>query len=451
MSQILKVGQKVQTVSSRMPCEVLQFLGGGGQGEVYRAKLGEKTVALKWYFPSYLQYDNRLRERLDKAIELGQPSDRFLWPIELSSSQGIPAFGYIMLLREPQYKSITDLMFRRVETSFRALATAGFELAHSFYQIHAKGLCYRDISFGNVFFDPKTGEIRICDNDNVDVNGQPGAIDGTPYFMAPEIVRGEASPGADTDLFSLSVLLFYLFHINHPLFGKRVMNIRSLDLPALKMLCGFEPVFIFDPSDDSNEPVSLSDDPYAEAGGNALEFWQVYPKFFRDLFIRAFTEGLRDPQHGRVRESEWRAAMIRLRDSIIYCPHCSKQNFYDAEALKANGGKPDLCWSCKEEIQLPPRIRIGKDVVMLNYDAKIYHYHIDKMYDFSQLDYSNAVGEMSQHPKNPNIWGIKNLSDNKWVITYADKRLNDVAPGQSVSLSVGTKINFGKEEGEIRC
>ncbi len=122
MSQILKVGQKVQTESSGMTCEVKQFLGGGGQGEVYRAILGEKPVALKWYFPSYLQYDNRLRERLEKAIELGQPSDRFLWPIELSSAQGVPAFGYIMLLREPHYKSITDLMLRRVEPTFRVLA-----------------------------------------------------------------------------------------------------------------------------------------------------------------------------------------------------------------------------------------------------------------------------------------------------------------------------------------
>ncbi len=265
--------------------------------------------------------------------------------------------------------------------------------------------------------------------------------------MAPEIVRGEASPSTTTDLFSLSVLLFYLFHTNHPLFGKRLMNIRFLDLPALKKLCGFEPLFIFDSSDDSNEPVPLSDDPYAEAGGNALEFWPLYPKFFRDLFTKAFTDGLRDPQHGRVMESEWRAAMVRLRDSIIYCPHCSSQNFYDIEALKDAGDNLDTCWSCKKEIPLPPRIRIGKHILMLNYDTKIYSHHIDdhKLYDFSQV-----VGELNRHPKDPNIWGIKNLSSEKWVITTADGRLNDVAPGKTVTLAVGTRINFGKEEGEIR-
>ena len=39
---ILKDGQTVQTVTSKMPCTAEKFLGGGGQGEVYRADLGGK-------------------------------------------------------------------------------------------------------------------------------------------------------------------------------------------------------------------------------------------------------------------------------------------------------------------------------------------------------------------------------------------------------------------------
>ncbi len=241
-------------------------------------------------------------------------------------------------------------MKRRIAPSFRALTTAGLDLAHSFLQLHAKGLCYRDISFGNVFFEPDTGDILICDNDNVTVDGTASAsVLGTPRFMAPEIVRGEALPSSQTDLFSLAVLLFYMFMVHHPLEGKKEASIKCFDLPAMTQLYGVAPVFVFDPADKSNRPVPGYHD-------NALAYWPLYPQFVRDLFTRSFTDGLRDPQHGRVRESEWRAALVRLRDAIVYCPRCSVQNFYDAETLQASG-QPALCWSCANPIGLPPRIR----------------------------------------------------------------------------------------------
>lgn len=229
MSEILSIGQTVRTESSKIACTVEKFLAGGGQGEVYQASLGNQKIALKWYFPHYLQYEIQQRERLEKAIGLGAPSEKFLWPMELASAADVPSFGYIMQLREPRYTSFVDLMKRRVEPSFAALATAGFQLADSFFQLHAKGLCYRDISFGNVFFDPNTGDILICDNDNVSVDGEgKSGILGTPRFMAPEIVRGEALPSAQTDLFSLSVLLFYMFMVHHPLEGQKEAQILSL-------------------------------------------------------------------------------------------------------------------------------------------------------------------------------------------------------------------------------
>jgi predicted Ser/Thr protein kinase len=51
MNQILESGQIVHTESG-VSCQVGQFLGGGGQGEVYKADVSGKTVALKWYFPA---------------------------------------------------------------------------------------------------------------------------------------------------------------------------------------------------------------------------------------------------------------------------------------------------------------------------------------------------------------------------------------------------------------
>ena len=434
---ILKDGQTVQTVTSRMPCTAEKFLGGGGQGEVYRANLGGQKVALKWYFPAQATVEQRAA--LEILIKKGPPSEKFLWPIELTESKDVPGFGYIMPLRGPQYKSIVDLMKRQAEPTFRALATAGLELANSFLGLHAMGYCYRDISFGNVFFEPNTGEILICDNDNVAVDGATeGGILGTPRFMAPEIVRGEARPSMQTDLYSLAVLLFYMLMVHHPLEGKRESSIKCLDLPAMNKLYGTDPLFIFDPQDDSNHPVEGFHD-------NALAFWPLYPVFIRELFTEAFTEGLHDPQE-RIRESEWRAAMARMRDAIIYCPKCGSENFYSAEKLKATGN-PGMCWACNTTLVLPPRIRIDDAIVMLNWDTKLYPHHVDndRLYDFSK-----PIAEVNQHPTDPSIWGLRNLSEEKWVITTDDGAILDVEPGRNVRLAVGTKVNFGKKEGEIR-
>ncbi len=436
--QILKEGQKVYTVTSKMPCLTEKFLGGGGQGEVYVADLGGKKVALKWYFPASAtpaQY-----KALEILVKKGPPTDKFLWPLELTDAKDVPGFGYIMPLRGPQYKSIVDMMKRRAEPSFRALATAGLSLADSYLELHAKGLCYRDISFGNVFFDPTNGEILICDNDNVAIDGQAQAgVLGTPRFMAPEIVRCEALPSMQTDLYSLAVLLFYMFMLHHPLEGKLEVDIKCLDLPAMNKLYGIAPVFIFDPNNSSNPPVAGYHD-------NAIAFWPLYPQFIRDLFTESFTSGLLDPLE-RVRESEWRAAMVKMRDAIIYCPQCGSENFYDVVTVKQAGGALGKCWSCGKDLILPPRIRIGDAIVMLNHDTKLYPHHIDPdhLYDFSK-----PVAEVNQHPQDPSIWGLRNIGDGKWTITTDDGEIKDVEPGRNVRMAVGTKINFGKKEGEIR-
>ncbi|MEX1021237.1 MAG: hypothetical protein WDZ49_16370 [Litorilinea sp.] len=477
MNQMLQLGQTVQSRSADIQLTVKSFVGGGGQGEVYAAEVGNpavgdqsgsaQPVALKWFFPHYLRQDNRLRERLERAIQTGAPSDRFLWPMEIVSMPGIKGFGYLMPLREARFQGMIDLVTRRAEPSFYALATAGFELANSFLQLHAKGLCYRDISFGNVFFDPTTGEVRICDNDNVDIDGKPGTIGGTPRFMAPEIVRGEAVPNAQTDLFSLAVLMFYLLMNHHPLEGAKEAAIRCFDLPAMTRLYGEEPVFIFDPQDSSNRPVPGLHD-------NAAAFWPVYPTFIRDLFTRAFTIGLHDPAHGRVRESEWRAALVRLRDSLYYCVNCGAENFYDAEALRAghtptgNGNSAaraagdvsgtaaalhsgGVCWSCAQPLRLPPRIRITRagtaTVVLLNHDRKLYGHHFDSA---AAYDFSTPWAEIALHPSQPNIWGLRNLSPEKWVATKADGDVTDVPTGRSVTLAPGLKLQIGASEAEVR-
>jgi len=271
VNELLKTGQVVQTEISGQPCKVEKFLGGGGQGEVYQAQWAGGSFALKWYYPQTATADQR--EALNRLVKDKPPSDAFLWPLDMALAPPVPGFGYIMRLREQRFKSLMDLITGKMDPKFRVLATVGLGLADNFFKLHAKGLCYRDISFGNAFFDPDNGEVLICDNDNVTTNRSPKvSVLGTPEFMAPEIVRRETLPSRQTDLYSLSVLLFFIFHIHHPLKGKKVLSIHCWDLPSQEKMFGTAPVFIFDPNDTSNQAVDKSVDPYGEAGHWALAY-----------------------------------------------------------------------------------------------------------------------------------------------------------------------------------
>ncbi len=437
MTGLLAPGDEVRAVSSGEPGQVDDLLGAGGQGEVYRCRLAGIDLALKWYYSHTATAGQRAA--LLALIASGAPDARFLWPSELVTADGKPGFGYLMPLREPRFRGITDLLVRRITPTFTGLATAGVHLSDAFLQLHARGLCYRDISQGNVFFDPQTGDIQICDNDNVGIDRQPGGVIGTPRFMAPEVVRGDDLPSTQTDLFSLAVLLFLILMNHHPLDGRKETEIHCFDLQAMTRLYGREPVFIFDPADESNRPLPGYHD-------NALAYWPIYPRFLQEKFIQSFTDGIRRPGD-RVRESTWRGVMGRLRDAILYCG-CGVENFYDADALQAPGAGAAPCWNCHNPVPLPPRIKIGKSVVMLNHDSKLYRHHLTETAPF---DFSVPVAEVTQHPSDPGRWGLRNLTEHRWTATIAGGSVRDVDPGRTVAIAAGTVIHFGTADGQIRA
>ena len=411
---------------------------------MYEADLEGSSVALKWYFPSWATVGQR--RALLGLVARRAPTAAFLWPLALVTVPGIASYGYLMPLLESRFRPMSDLMRRRVDTSFRALATAGFHLADNFLALHSQGLCYRDISFGNVALDPDTGDVMIADNDNVAVDGAGLAgLLGTPRFMAPEVVRGEGPPGTQTDLWSLAVLLFYLFVMHHPLEGEQEGAGAPLDLSAMASLYGENAVFIFDPDDESNRPVPQEHE-------NALAFWPLYPDFVHRLFTRAFTNGLRDPFGGRVREGEWRQAMASLRDLIVYCSQCGAENFADP------GGGPHFsmpsaprpatpdCWSCGHPIALPMHFTVGRSVVMLNHDTRLHPHHTEPTRRF---DLTSVVAEVCPNPTDPSVWGLRNLSDRPWRCVAAGGSAYEVGPGQAFRLSPGSTIDFGETRGRV--
>jgi eukaryotic-like serine/threonine-protein kinase len=427
--------QRVGMLAARYTTE--QFVSTAGQLETYAAEVDGQPVMLTWLFPAEATPEKRTL--LETLIQQGPPTASFLWPTTVVEAAEVPGFGYLTTPRDPRFRNIEDLVKQWVEPTFHALTTALLGFVGSFSALHLKGLCHRDLSPRNVFFDPDTGDVLFVYADNIVPEGTAVAP-RTLRFAAPELVRGEAAPGVQSDLHALATLLFYGMMVHHPLEGERTLHVPAFDHGVEQRLFGVDPVFIFDPHNTSNHPV-----PGYHI--RVRDYWPLYPQFIRDMFVQAFTAGLRDPYGGRVRVSEWRKALISLRDTIIYCAQCSSENFYDLAALKASGGKPGTCWSCKSALALPPRLRVGDAVVMLNYNTRLYPHHVDpdRAYDFS-----TPIAEVNRHPTNPRIWGIRNLTLEKWVITLDDGTIKDVEPGRSMTLTPGVKINFGKREGQIR-
>ncbi len=416
-------GQVITTETSRRPCVVGCYLGGGSQGDVYEANLGGASVAVKWYVPSWAGEEQH--RALQSLLRRRAPGPAFLWPVDTVTAPGVSGFGYVMPLRESRYRSMVDLIRHRTDATFRTLATAGMWLAHNFLLLHAEGLCYRDISFGNMFFDPATGEVLICDTDNVGVDGTATPLLGTPRFMAPEIVRGDALPSSAADLHALAVLLFYLFMSRHPLEAMGCLPPRSADLGAMRSVYGVQPLFVF----DRPPTPTLAD-------RQARELWLMYPEFIRRLFERTFRVGLSDPMQ-RVREGEWRDALAALRDLVVYCRRCAAQNFAHPD--------PDLdfvglsCWRCEEPVQLPLYLQLETEAVMLNYDSQLYPHHVDSS---RRWDFSRACAAVVQHPRKRR-WGLRNDGVRQWTAVRADGTPVTVDPGRTLRLAVGMRIDFG--------
>lgn len=407
---------------------VNKLLGSGGQGEVYEVFDGRNLYALKWYFKhtaTPLQ-----RKVLLNLIDNGKPSDDFLFPLDFVESSDGTLFGYVMKLRPKEFKGIVDLMKGKVQVSFRNLIKACFNLTKGYQLLHSQGYQYRDISFGNVFFNPNNGKVLICDNDNVVPNGiQDSGVLGTPTFMAPEIVRGEAMPSRNTDKFSLAVLLFYMLMIAHPLEGIQEAKLHCKDLVAQRKLYGTNPIFIYDPNNNSNRPVKGIHD-------NAIFYWEkVYPQYLKELFTTAFTVGLQNPAR-RVTENEWLDCFSKLLAGITLCSKCGEENFFDPDK------KDLLCWNCNSVVRVPVKLVVDKKKIVLGSNAKIFSHYL-----FDDFDLDTVVAELVRNPNNPKIWGLKNKTASNWTYSKNDGSQITIVPEKSAVIARGVKINFGKTIG----
>ena len=242
MSEELKVGFKVKTIDGRI-ATVQKRLGGGGQGDVYLIDYNNSPMALKWYKKGIMNNPQAFYENLVDNKEHGAPSAEFLWPVDVTEwIDG--TFGYVMPLKPNGFYEVSDFMLTNVRfKSYKIAIDAALKIVSAYRLLHNDGYSYQDLNDGNFFINPQNGKVLICDNDNVAPDKTETGIIGKPRYMAPEIVMKKNMPNSLSDLFSMSVILFILFCMTHPLEGKR--SLEPCLSPALQeKLYGSEALFI---------------------------------------------------------------------------------------------------------------------------------------------------------------------------------------------------------------
>jgi serine/threonine protein kinase len=213
---------------------VLEMLGGGGMGIVYKAKDTRlnRAVALK-FLPVEMAHDaaalERFRREAQAASALNHPNICTIFDvgeIALETENGNEAQRFIAM--EFLDGQTLELRISGKPLPLSETVELAIEIADALGAAHAEGIIHRDIKPANVFVT-KRGHAKVLDfglaklassdyhsdfSVNPALSGMAGITlmgraMGTPTYMSPEQARGEELD-ARADLFSFGVVLYQM-------------------------------------------------------------------------------------------------------------------------------------------------------------------------------------------------------------------------------------------------
>lgn len=202
MQRRLQIGEQIGEY------RIIQFLGAGGMGEVYRgehAKLG-RSAAIKVLLSSIASESFRHRFFNEARLQanLHHPHVAALYDFQEIGGQLCIFMEYV------DGDNLEDLIKRRAFTVEDALKTFQ-SICEAVAYIHANNIVHRDIKSQNVKLSAggmvKMLDFGIAKSKESHNLTQVGGVIGTPHYLAPEQLSGEkASP--QTDVWALGILLY---------------------------------------------------------------------------------------------------------------------------------------------------------------------------------------------------------------------------------------------------
>ncbi len=421
------MGSEVQTTSGRK-YRVLQKISQGAQGIVFRTQClkTDEIVALKILNKMSVQESGSMITRLQQIEEQGDHLPReFVLPQHIVEH---PRVGYVMPFvrrHEPLERllALRDISRSLVEFSYLKRLQVCYQLASAFRELHTRGMYYADISWTNILVNPKTGSVRIIDNDNLDPTGRASArIIGTPWFIAPELVsRRKSNPDQFTDYHSLATLIYFILVLDHPLIGDHVAQ-DSQDNEEEWL--GKKALFVHHPQDKRN----------TSSFGGLYKF--AHPTI-QGLFQDAFVKVLHAPQQ-RVPNGKWMRGLLDVMDQMVNCPSCNQK------ALFLDKQNASYCFVCgTNRINRPPLIEFYRDGQTVRKacipGAKIRGHHWRKGGEFD-LGTDSIAGTVMRHETHG--LALKNTSNRTIYAQYKGETYS-VPPRASIKIRPEMTLNFG--------
>ena len=217
------------------PLLLLERVGGGGFGEVYRAwdPALDHEVALKLLrVPPRPSSPSGTPPGSGTVIREAQLLARVRHPNVITVHGALEANGQIGIWMDFLHgRTLDRVVLDEGPMSAAEAMIVGDSLCRALAAVHRGGLLHRDIKASNVMREAG-GRIVLLDfgtGSELALASMPAATQrsvGTPLYLAPELFDGVA-PSIPSDIYSLGVLLFYLVSGTHPVIGKSIVDIRS--------------------------------------------------------------------------------------------------------------------------------------------------------------------------------------------------------------------------------
>jgi serine/threonine protein kinase len=214
--------------------EVLDILGSGGMGRVYRARnvTLDRVVALKTLAPQFSAdsgFVQRFLKEARAAARLNHPNIVQIYDFGCEEGTYYLAMEYVdgpslrALLGKARLNERDAVLL--VRHAVAALAVA-----------HAQGIVHRDIKPDNLMLTSRRDRLKLVDLgiakrlDEDQVLTQTGQAVGTPQYISPEQIRGVRDIDARADIYSLGATFFQLVTGHAPYEGTSGAMIMSMHL-----------------------------------------------------------------------------------------------------------------------------------------------------------------------------------------------------------------------------